>query len=629
MYLWKALSLLPLVHNVVANSFDDDLMSFVTLPGVRALKFNVEHHDRTRLAPGYWFVAPYSGIGPEAPTQKYQQFQVGPYIYDNDGKLVWAGSPVYDNRNTFDFKPVHNIDDDWYLSWIVGWKHDDSHKGNGVVMDHKYQIKNEVQVVNDLHDFNMHEFTVLPGGKTALACTYRRMMINLADFGRPGEETGVVLGGFVELDTTTSQIITEWDSRDKIAPHESEILKPEDPNHPIEDAADYVHINSVDKNAAGDYLISMRFTSTIYLISGADGHIIWRLGGKESSFIQDFVFSQQHDASFVESDGTRHVISILNNGGWEGAEVEPISSALVVELDTSVTPGTAKVIRRVNRPDKGMTKLRGSAQVLPNDNLFAGWSEWGYQSEHAPNGDVLMTARFASERFSTYRTYKSEFIGRPKTPPAVVAAVYGTNKDDLSTTIHVSWNGATEVASWKFYARSWDRGTPVFIGSTNKTDFETLFIANGYMDWISVEGIDRNDSSLGSSDVHRSKTPMDWKAAGFRGADNGPSPENPAVIYSTMEDVQASTGNGDPAAPHREPGVYSDAKKLAQDVHQASELIRKVLGLLGFIVTVSVVGGVGVILFRVCRRRRMRSYLHVPQDEGLLTEQMQVQSSRV
>lgn len=101
--------LLLFIHNVVAQRHDADLMSFVTvgslsphvpaakkclnpdtddpvqLPEVRALKWEVHHHDRESLAPGYWFVAPYGQISPDHPTQKFQQYQVGPYIYDNDG----------------------------------------------------------------------------------------------------------------------------------------------------------------------------------------------------------------------------------------------------------------------------------------------------------------------------------------------------------------------------------------------------------------------------------------------------------------------------------------------------------------------------------------------------------------
>jgi hypothetical protein len=55
------------------------------LPEVRALKFDIVHVDRERQLPGYWFVAPYGQIEPETPTHKYEQYQIGPYIYDNDG----------------------------------------------------------------------------------------------------------------------------------------------------------------------------------------------------------------------------------------------------------------------------------------------------------------------------------------------------------------------------------------------------------------------------------------------------------------------------------------------------------------------------------------------------------------
>jgi len=51
------------------------------------------------------------------------------------------------------------------------------------------------------------------------------------------------------------------------------------------------HINAVDKDSHGDYLVSSRHTSTIFKIAGLSspsgttpGTIIWRLGGKKSSF---------------------------------------------------------------------------------------------------------------------------------------------------------------------------------------------------------------------------------------------------------------------------------------------------------------------------------------------------------
>ena len=49
------------------------------------MKFDITHVDRGRQLPGYWFVAPYGQVDPENPTHKYEQYQIGPYIYDNDG----------------------------------------------------------------------------------------------------------------------------------------------------------------------------------------------------------------------------------------------------------------------------------------------------------------------------------------------------------------------------------------------------------------------------------------------------------------------------------------------------------------------------------------------------------------
>lgn len=44
------------------------------------------------------------------------------------------------------------------------------------------------------------------------------------------------------------------------------------------------HINSLAKDQAGNFLVSMRGPSTIYSISATTGEIIWRLSGKETNF---------------------------------------------------------------------------------------------------------------------------------------------------------------------------------------------------------------------------------------------------------------------------------------------------------------------------------------------------------
>ncbi|KAJ5641004.1 hypothetical protein N7528_000629 [Penicillium herquei] len=656
-----ALLLSSCLQTVNAARHDDDLMSFVTLPEVRALKWEVTHHDRERQAPGYWFVAPYGQISPETPTHKYQQYQVGPYIYDSDGVLIWAGPALFDNRNAFDFRANLNMDGEPRLSFIVAWDIENgADRGNGVILDNHYQVEREVLPLVDVHDFNMHEFNIMDGGKTVLACVYRPTEVSLEDFGRPDEKSWVVSGGFAEFDIETNELLTQWNSLDHLSLAESNMFHAWDGPQGAP-GWDYVHANAVDKNEAGDYIISMRFTNTIYGVSGADGSIMWRLGGLESDFTQDFTFSKQHDVKFVSSNGTHHVISFLNNASDERGNDENLSSVLFVELDTVAM--TAHVIQRINRPDGDLTRLRGSAETLPNGNIFIGWSERGYQSEHAPNGDLLMTARFASSRYSTYRAYKSEFVGRPLTPPDLVASVYGTSNSDMSTIMHVSWNGATDVAGWNFYAQAYDRGESVFIGHANKTDFETLYIVDGYMDWITAEAVDREGNSMMKSIVVRSDIPSNWHAAGFLGS-NSPSPDDPSLVSSAYEnskssssqpasdssadqvvddntdaaettDTTGSTDSTDSTANSGMDGMdmgddsdssLADAKEVAKAVSKAYEVIRGVGGLLLFILISCSVGGVLFAVYRVIRRRKTRSYQHVSSVEDLPTEQIHLRS---
>ncbi|KAJ6013938.1 hypothetical protein N7540_008529 [Penicillium herquei] len=647
------------LQTVGAARQDEDLMSFVTLPEVRALKWEVTHHNRERQAPGYWFVAPYGQISPETPTHKYQQYQVGPYIYDNDGVLVWAGPALFDNRNTFDFRANLNMDGEPRLSFIVAWDIENgADRGNGVILDNHYQVEREVLPLVDVHDFNMHEFNIMDGGKTVLACVYRPTEISLEDFGRPEEKSWVVSGGFAEFNIETNELLTQWNSLDHLSLTESNMFHAWD-GPQGSPGWDYVHANAVDKNEAGDYIISMRFTNTIYGISGADGSIMWRLGGLESDFTQDFTFSKQHDVKFVSSNGTHHVISFLNNASDERGNDENLSSVLFVELDTVAM--NAHVIQRINRPDGDLTRLRGSAETLPNGNIFIGWSERGYQSEHAPNGDLLMTARFASSRYSTYRAYKSEFIGRPLTPPDLVASVYGTSNSDMSTIMHVSWNGATDVAGWNFYAQAYDRGEPVFIGHANKTDFETLYVVDGYMDWITAEAVDREGNSMMKSIVVRSDIPGNWHAAGFLGS-NSPSPDDPSLVSSAYENSKSSssqsssdslddhvvedntdatettdTSDSTDSADNSDgmdgmdmgddsESSLADAKEVAKAVSKAYEVIHGVGGLLLFILISCSVGGVLFAVYRFIRRRKTRSYLHVSSVEDLPTEQIHLRS---
>lgn len=501
---------------------------------------------------------------------------------------------------------------------ILQYSHDGRERGYGMILNEKYETFRKLPLRKDLGVFDIHEFNVRKDGKSALVTVYLSEEISLAEFGRPEEKTFLETGGFAELDINNAEILYDWRSYNQIPLQETVHYHP---NSRIEGPPgwDYVHINSVDKNDAGDYLISMRFTNTLYMVSGVDGRIMWRLAGQgNSNFAQDFVFSKQHDAKFLESSGTRHVISLLNNASDEEFQEEDVSSALIVEVETGTDPMTARVLRRYNRPDGTLTRLRGNSQVLPNNNMFVCWSQGGYISEFSLEGDVLMSAQFTSPRFSSYRAYKFEFTGRPTTPPDLVASVWGTDETNLVTTFWVSWNGATDIAWWNFYAQASQFDNPVFIGNISKIDFESMFIASGYLDWVSVEAVDRDGNVLGTSVVHRTQFP-NWETAGWSGYNGQPRPLDPSRMYKG-EDKLAGDKVSDDSGPSPLGDTEAQVRKAIQTLSNTYEAARSIGGLFALILLLGVMSGI-MASYLLIRGWRVRLYHRLPMEDGLPEEE--------
>ncbi|KAJ5280503.1 ASST-domain-containing protein [Penicillium angulare] len=417
---------------------------------------------------------------------------------------------MFDNLNVYDFKAVHSADERQHLSLIVQ-KGNEPFRGRAIIMNSGFEIVSEINGPEELGGFDIHEFTVLPSGKTALVCLHWPKEMDLGYLGRPDEKSFFVTTGFLDFDLVTGESTTRWDSSEPghVALHESAIL-PKDLAPEESPGHDYAHLNSIDKNSDGHYLISMRYTDTIYLISGIDGAIIWRLGGKESDFDQDFTFSRQHDAKFLESNGTHHVISFLNNASDDQEHMERVSSALIVALDTTTSPKTARITRRYGRPDGDLSRLRGNVQILPGGNAFVCWSDSGYISEFSEDGDNLLEAKFLTSQFYNYRAYKFEFTGRPSEPPALVASTTKSDNDGLKTPIYVSWNGATDIAYWQFYSQKSEDQSPSLIGRVDKTNFETVCIADGHVQWVFAEAFDSAGEILGRSEVYHTAKTSQW-----------------------------------------------------------------------------------------------------------------------
>lgn len=163
---------------------------------------------------------------------------------------------------------------------------------------------------------------------------------------------------------------------------------------------------------------------------------------------------------------------------------------------------TAQLLSRWQRPDNEVSRLRGNVQVLPDRNVFIGWSgDDGYMTEHSAAGDVLVEARFVSKRSSSYRAYKFfDFTATPSQPPSLAAFVFQSAAGTSTSVFYVSWNGATEVRSWRIHAVD---STHV-IGQAEKSGFETIIVVDGYSgEHVFAEAMAADGQSLRNSTVQK------------------------------------------------------------------------------------------------------------------------------
>ncbi|KAI5356761.1 putative arylsulfotransferase [Septoria linicola] len=376
----------------------------------------------------------------------------------------------------------------------------------------------------------MHEFYVLGSGATAMHIVQRVELADVAHLQLEERFEGMTAGlvanmGIREVDLHTGEAVFSWWASDHINLNTS-TYPPRNLDGPYPNGWDWLHLNAIDKNSEGDYLITARYTDAVYKVSKKDGHVIWTLGGPSTSFqlqastnhqetagqcqmtTWGFDFTRPHDARFVSSDDTSETITLLDNGGCEESKSSDTSSALILHLDKSSSPWIATVKRRWLRPDNGRSDKRGNFQLLPNGNAFVGWSENSYISEHSPDGEVLMEAQFTSDRFVTYRAYKFNFTSAPAELPVLKGFAYGLSPDQSVSVYYVSWNGATEVAHWEFYTKEHE-----FLGRVERSGFETMFQQTSrYADEIYAQALSADNRVLSRSKMEEIRNPSGWAA---------------------------------------------------------------------------------------------------------------------
>ena len=286
---------------------------------------------------------------------------------------------------------------------------------------------------------------------------------------------------------------------------------------------DISHANSVVKDFDGNYLVNAYHACTIYKINGTDGSIVWRLGGRKSDFVMLDNYRLMHmhhvrirlidDVKLPAAlraritDRTHLAISILDNAFASITKRAPSaksSAAIVILLD--LVAMTGQVIERYAQPDGMFGAMFGSVQFQPDGGRFIDWGGQRTISQYTQDNELVYHAELADAAMPTlsYRAHKGPWVGRPATKPDIFSYSWTCT---WATAMYASWNGATEVKSWRFFGGATSQGPFKLAAIADKDGFETRAVCSFFASYAYVEALQADGSMLGRSDIVSTRVP--------------------------------------------------------------------------------------------------------------------------
>jgi hypothetical protein len=411
------------------------------------------------------FAAPYSGPGND-----------GPMIFAANGQLVWM-DPLAENVEAANLQ-VQSYEGRPVLTWWQGAIPQNGFgMGEEIVEDSSYRPIMRVQGGNG-YRADLHDFRLQPNG-TALLTVFGPMHCDLSSVGGP-RNGDLNDSGFQEIDLKTGLVRREWMAADHIA---LEASYASGAKASAEWPYDYAHLNTIDPQPDGTTLLSARNTSQLYLIDDASGQITSTIGGKHSSVsVQSgAATAYQHDVSTLGGGE----LSVFDNGG--SPFEHPQSRAIVLRLDA----GSVAKVAELDHSPALRTPSQGSVQQLPDGDWFVGWGQEPYFTQYDTAGHIVFDAHMPAYT-NSYRAYRFEWNATPASQPALAA-----QRSGAGLTVYASWNGATNVASWRVLGGD-SRESLVPLAEARSGGFETA-IGTRAVSYVEVQALDSAGTVLASS----------------------------------------------------------------------------------------------------------------------------------
>src|SRR5580704_11653893 len=460
----------------------DGAYSFVTEPTLHPPKLEKAGSAAAgRLAGGYILTTNFYNLN-------YPPLvgQSGPLILDNDLQPVWF-QPVPErlvaanlSLQSYQGRPA--------LAWWQGvvTNTGSTESGEYVVVNQHYQVLARLRATGGWV-LTLHELLI--DGEDAWVTANKNVARNLSAYG--GAYNGALIDSAVqEYNLRTGRLLRSWDALAYIPLGESYATVPTN-GFPW----DAYHVNSIALAGDGQFLVSMRNTWAAYMVDADTGRIEWTLGGKRSSFSfgPGAAFQWQHDVKLQSSS----TVSMFDDhccqltGGGTSVPATGPSRGLVLRLDQRTR--TATLVAQYTGGGKFETEYMGDTQPLPGGNTFVGWGSEPYLSEYSPSGKLLLEGHFPGPDLS-YRSTLEPWVGEPLHPPVGAARQGGGG----GTTVYVSWNGATQVASWRVLASA-GAGRLSAVSTAPKSGFETAIPMRRSYTTFEVQALDAAGRVIGTS----------------------------------------------------------------------------------------------------------------------------------
>jgi hypothetical protein len=445
-----------------------DVQHYSTAPSLTPSTVSITTRALSGAAPGDLLLAPYQGEGTP-----------GPMIAEQNGNLVWfhplpAGEQATSLKvQQYDGKPVLT----WWQGRIleVGFG-----QGEDVIYNTAYQRVGSVHAGNG-YDADLHEFRLEPDG-TAWIDMFDPIEANLARY--HGLSNGTITDSVIqEIDVKTGLVMWEWHALGHIPIGESHNPAPK-ASYPW----DYVHINSISPGMDGDVLLSSRNTWTLYDVDLRSGAVRWRLGGEHSNFKlgPGTRTYWQHDAEWQPGG----LISVFDNGSDPPKEKQ--SRGLL--LDPNLATHTVTLVKQFVNPAKTLlASSQGDMLTLPGGDWLMGYGGLPNFTEYNASGQVLLDGTLG-KNVQDFRTYLTPWSGQAPGVPSVIA----TPGAGGTIAVSVSWNGATEVASWQVLAGA-SPSALAPAASAAKSGFQTTIATLAAGPYVAVRALGAAGTVIGTS----------------------------------------------------------------------------------------------------------------------------------